>query len=268
MSKTSDTSREAELPFTPPSTWDQTEGALGFFSEASNVGIIIQMAGRWIPPLLTAFSGLFSTIAAISDPLIYFFKALIRALRIIGRHCFNVKFEAEKNGTHPWQTYGDIFSLVMFSLSIPLFLGIAGPVGVTLAWIFGLSGLSVVGYFDYSHQERLAKQKYLSVQKDSMVSSEEKHVIRCEYIAKRNSSYLFKGLLLGLFLLLICGSATAFAPPVIVPILIVISKMASVYLGGIAVARFTNWWCPHLFNSHRVSLENSSERECLLGMSQ
>jgi len=54
---------------------------------------------------------------------------------------------------------------------------------------------------------------------------------REEYTNARNSRRLFMAVLFGLALLLLCGSAVAFAPPVLIPILGVVSNLASLGLG-------------------------------------
>jgi len=232
--------------------WDKTINTFAFFSEAANIGIVIQMISKWWPPLMTIGRGVFSSFVAIADPAIYFFKSLIRLTKIVGRAYFDVKFEEEKNGTHKWQTQADIASLSFFTLAIPMFLGliITGPVGITVAWALALTGLSVVGYFDYFHQEKLALDTYnqklqkfsddIADDKKSSSSRELQHAYR-DYVAARNSKWLFVGLLVGLALLLLCGSAAVFAPPALVPLLFITSKVASGFLAFIACARFANW---------------------------
>ncbi len=245
--------------------WDKAVHYFGICSEAANIGIVLEIIGRWWPALMLVGGGFFSLLVFISDPAIYFFKSLIRLTRIIGREGFGIQFTEEKNGVHRWQTWADILSLTLFSLTIPLFLGliVSGPIGVILAWVFGLSALCIVGYFDYNHQKNRAYIQFMDCHKvfandldafekandddreekyQAMLQSRQlKDEAYADYQTKRNSNRLYMGLLIGLAFLLICGSLAALVPPAIAPILLIVSKIASAYLVAIAVGRFSNW---------------------------
>ncbi len=224
--------------------WQKAADNINIAAEASNVGIVIEIAGKWAPPLMAIGAGVFSYIAFLADPLIYFFKSLNRLTRIVGRKCFGITFEEEKHGTHKYQTLADIVSLSLFVLAIPLFLGaiVASPIGITIAWAVALAGLCVTGHFEYGHQAKKTKEKHEAALADEKSTPEIKEEAKKEYISKRNSYRLFIGLLVGLTFLLICGSAAAFAPPALVPILFITSKIASGYLGLIACGRLLNWF--------------------------
>lgn len=231
--------------------WDKIIGIASGLSEASNIGIVISIISKWCQSILTAAGGFFSALIFYADPLIYCFKSLIRLTRIVARSVFNVKLDEEKIGQHKHQTAADIASLALFSFSIVLFLGllVAPPIGVTVAWCLALSGLSIIGHFDYAHQEKLAKERYEHLKHDLSpnASPEDRKQLQKaldDYNTKRTSKRLFYGLLIGLTLLLVCGSAAVFAPPALAPILYVVSKIASAYLAGIAIGRFGNWALP------------------------
>jgi hypothetical protein len=228
-------------PTQKKSIWDRAVHIFSILSEAANIGIVIEIIAKWWPALLTLGQGFLSLIPFYSDPIIYFFKSLIRLTKLVGRTLFGITFADEKNGGHPWQTLGDILSLSFFSLSVPMFLGavVSGPVGITIGWSLALCGLCVVGFFDYRYQAKVAQMKY------KQADEKESDLLFKEYRSKRNSYILYMGLLLGLGCLLICGSAALFAPPALAPILVIISKAASCYLGLIAAGRFYNWVVSH-----------------------
>lgn len=243
------------------SWWDKRITTFTILSEASNIGIVINMISQWCKQILTVAGGIFGSLVYYADPLIYCFKSLVRLTRIVGREVFNAPFEEEKNGVHKYQTAADVASLTLFSFAIAFFLGamIAPPVGITIAWCCALTGLGIVGYFDYSHQEKLAKEKYHNLV-DSKAPIEEIHDAHKDYLSKRNSKRLFYGLMIGLTLLLICGSAAVFAPPALAPILYIVSKIASTYLAGIAISRFSNWAFPTFTNKITSFLSNCYHR--------
>src|SRR5690606_5047935 len=122
---------------------------------------------------------------------------------------------------------------------------------------------------DYSHRSTLTRNNYLNKHEEFVSAAEEyqnicesghatpqekqrayEQMVLCrqtkdaayaEYQNVKNGKRLFMGLLVGLAVLLVCGSAAAFAPPALVPILFIASKIASAYLGTIAAGRFLNW---------------------------
>lgn len=215
-------------------------------AEISNVGIIIEVIAHWSPifAAMIAF-GPVAYLTLIADPLIYFFRALIRLTRIIGTTFFNMQFIDSIHLTPKerlQQTIGDVLSLVFFILSICFFAGLmASPIGITIAWTMGLCGLMVVGYTDH-HLPQKAAERHLKALKLS-ISPSKTDINEANAYNKglRSAKHLYIALLLGLTLLLICGSAAAFAPIAVIPILLTISKIASIYLGIIAVSRFGCW---------------------------
>ena len=228
-------------------SWQKTVTIFTLLAEAANIGIVLEVAARWLPSFAAlAASGPIAQLMIISDPLIYGFRALIRITRLIGRTFFKISFEEEKHATpseSKEHTIGDLVSLSLFSLSIAFFLGaIAPPIGVTLAWTMGLSGLAVAGYFDYYLPEQRSKAYFEKRNQNKSTTPQELAEAKNEYLKKKNSKRLFMALLVGLSLLLICGSASTFASPALAPALAVTSKLASIFLGGIACGRFLNWW--------------------------
>jgi hypothetical protein len=237
--------------------WRRMVSFFEILAEVSNIGILVEIIAKWIPRFaVLATSPFIIYLMAIADPLIYFFRALIRLTRIVGRNFFGITFVEEKNGTHKYQTLGDIVSLTFFTVAVLLFAFVATttPIGLTLAWTFGLCGLIPIGYFDYTWPEQQAKEKYKLLLKDRNATPESREKALNEYLELRRAKLFFIALLIGLSLLLICGSAAAFAPPVLVPVLIITSKIASIYLGGIAIGRFLAW----LFKSNPEETENTT----------
>lgn len=242
-----ETSKKSNLP---KSKWQKYVNNFNVAAEASNSGILLEIIRKWVPaiskiydlPIIFGFITLTSFIF-FADPLIYFFRSLVRLTRIVGRTVFKIKFDEEAGGTHRYQTLGDIFSLSCFVMAIVFFAGaiVSPPVGITLAWGMALCGLTSVGFFDYIWPEKLAKEKHQSVV-DQLDTPENIALSQKNYQYKRNAKNLYVALLIGLALLLICGSAAAFAPPVLASVFTIVSKVASIYLGAIACGRAINWY--------------------------
>lgn len=256
-------SRKISDKLRKPIHWHKAVALFTFLAEAANIGIVLEIVARWLPGFaVLAASGAIAQLMLISDPLIYFFRALIRVTRLVGRTFFKVSFEEEKYATPSEckeHTIGDLVSLSLFSLSIAFFLGaIAPPIGITLAWTIGLSGLSVAGYFDYYLPEQRSKSYFEKCSQNKFTNSNKLAELKQEYLEKRNSKQLFMALLLGLSLLLICGSAASFASPALAPVLTITSKLASIFLGSIACGRFLNWW----FSSKAKTKEPTSPKTC------
>ncbi len=252
---------DGELQSEKDKHWNKVIRISEGLSEASNIGIVIQIFSKWIHGLFTLFGGFFPVLVFIADPAIYFFKSLIRILRVVGREAFGVKFEEEKYGTHKWQTAGDVVSLILFSFTIVFFLGaiVSGPVGITVAWALAMCGLSVVAKFDYIYREQQAKANWEALKKDPLATAVLIKQAKNDYLFARNSKRFFIALIVCLTLLLVCGSAAVFAPPALAIILFVISKFASASLVGIAFARFGNWlWSGR--NKKRAASEASTPR--------
>lgn len=319
--------------------WNKLIAFFGFNSEVANVGIVVEMVSKWYPPILTVAHGFFFSLAMYADPIIYCCKIAIRLLRVAGRK-LGLELEDEI-AAHPYQTVADLTSVALFGLAIACFVGalIAPPVGITVAWMFALSGLGVTAYFDYAHQEELAEKELKRLQgkkfsteeltKEKLeankaegrkpstkiyyfelmsklendvnnakpgniyISDNGEYVVRdlngfiyrsflrgdlskltskkikenilsaaserccihtklevaeLDYKNKRNSKRLFYALLLGLTVLLVCGSAAAFMPPTIAPILHVAAQVATIYLPCLAAPRFINYMFPAFTN--------------------
>ncbi|HVY53412.1 MAG TPA: hypothetical protein VHA13_02715, partial [Gammaproteobacteria bacterium] len=216
-------------------------------AEISNVGILIQIIAKWIPSFaVLAQSAGFVWLMAIADPMIYFFRSLIRLTRLIGRNFFGIAFEEERDESPRFQkirTIADLISMSLFVVAILCFAGIliAPPVNLTIAWSVALTGLLPIGFFDYFYPARKITKQYNRYKNDIHIKAETKDRLEAKYIHAQNAKKLYMALLVGLGLLLICGTAAAFAPPLLVPILIITSKIASLFLGGIAIGRFANF---------------------------
>lgn len=206
-------------------------------ADFANLSILIQIIGKWVP-LVASFAamGLVSAFLAASDAIIYFFRGLSRLTRIIGREVFEFTFKQENNGVHPLQTVGDAFSLGFFALAITLFSGvlIASPVGITLAWASGIIALSIVTYFDYVYPAGQAYDKM-----NNLPDGPDKIVAEKDYSEKNIEKYFMLAILLGLSLLLICGSASVFAPPLLSTVLHGVAKGAGLFVILANVAKYT-----------------------------
>ena len=226
--------------------WQRAVDTFSILAEASNIGIAVKVVASWIPAI-SAVGSAFGALAAIADPLIYCFRALIRITRVIGRECFDITLDEEENGKrHRWQTAGDLASLALFAIAIPLFFGlmITSPVGVTIAWVLAISGIGVSSYFDYHHPAKVAKQQYeftLEKFNNHLATREEVDTAHHEYIKLRTSKRLFFTLIVNISFLVICSSMIPFAPPMIVPALIILTKVTSGCLALIAVSRLYNF---------------------------
>ncbi|MDR3478439.1 MAG: hypothetical protein P4M14_10455 [Gammaproteobacteria bacterium] len=220
--------------------WQKSIQAFNLLAELSNVGIFYKVVASWLP-FIQALGPVLGTIAGIADPMIYFFRSLIRVTRVVGREYFDITFDEEEKGRHKWQTRADLASLALFSLAIPLFFGliIASPVGITVAWALAISGLGVSAYFDYAYPAKCAKNHYLDTLANGG-SQQEIDDAYDEYQTKKTSKRFFFALVFSISLLVLCTSAAVFAPPAIVPILFLLSKTASACLALIAVGRFRN----------------------------
>lgn len=247
--------------------WRKVDSGLSIAAEFFNSVIVIDIIGKWIPSVALFFvGGPLGLLLLVGDQLIYLCRLLIRLTRLIGRNFLNVKFEEDEHGPpHKLQPLGDLLSLCCFALAIVFFAGalIAPPVGITLAWAMGLCGLGFISFFDYIWPEKQAKQKCERLAQDPHASEQEKIDAQKAYKNQKYSRRLFLTLLLGLSLLLVCGSAAAFAPPLLVPVLLITSKAASIFLGGVACFRFYHWYNTRpkkakLTHAHRLSQSSLS----------
>lgn len=230
-------------------SWQKFVNYLAISAEASNVGIFLEVLGRWIPPVASFVAATpLAYLFLIGDPLIYFFRSLIRLTRLVGKNFFNIEFEEDKNGPpHKLHALGDLLSLSCFSLAVVFFCGalVAPPAGITLAWTMGLLGLGFVSLTDYVWPEKQAYKKYENLLGGNEATAEMKKVAYDEYTSLKKARQLYLGLIINLGVLLICGSAVAFAPPLLVPFLYVASNTASLVLGAIGCRRFYNWYTSH-----------------------
>lgn len=234
----------------PPQTLEQQERKARFLkfdklfyrlSEACNISILLKIIGSWIPIFGTLIAtGPLAYFIFISDPLIYFFKALKRLTRLIGRNQ-QVEFEEEKNGKpHQWQTAADILTLVLSLSVVALFtiaVSLSLPGLTTLGWAIGICSLGIVTYFDYWWPEKLAHKKYIEAQEDSPHDKEQLNLLEKEYENLRFERQANLGTVISVALLLICGSAAVFAPPLLADVLLITSKIASIALGFLGCAR-------------------------------
>jgi hypothetical protein len=222
--------------------WQKAADGLNVMAEVSNFGIFIKVVSAWIPAIQALGAGAIGMMAAFTDPMIYFFRSLIRVTRVVGREFFGIVLDDEENGAHKHQTKADIVSLILFSLAIPLFFGliIASPIGITVAWGLAISGLGVAGYFDYAYPAKRAKEKYEALKIDPAASPQDVANALKDFEIKQTAKRFFFSLIFGVGLLVLCTSAAVFAPPMIIPALFILSKVASALLGLIAVGRFVN----------------------------
>lgn len=228
--------------------WNRLPEIFAGCSEVSNLGIVINIVGKWAPAILTVGGGFLGGIAHFADVLIYVFKALIRITKLIGRLAFQIQFDNEDLHQQKQKILCDLLSLASFSLAILAFAAViaSGPVGITLGWCFGLLGLAVVGHADYFLPKKQLEQELEELYQAQIQNPENIDVNQLFAKAatvkhSQNSFRLYVGLMIGLSCLLICGSAAMFAPAALASVLVIISKLASIYLAAIAVFRFCNW---------------------------
>lgn len=224
--------------------WHWLVKALSICAELANFGIFLEAIARWLPSFRAIVNTtILGSMMDVLDPLIYVFRSLIRVVRLVGRNIFNVMFEEEAHGTHPYQNLADVTVLILFCLAIATFTGllVPPPFALTAAWALALSGLSINWYFDYIYPTERAFAKYqLSVTKKDDESTQLQ--AQEEFEHRRHSMFLFGLVLVGLFFLLVCGSAVIIAPPAVDDALDILSKMGSVFLGIIGCGRLLHWF--------------------------
>lgn len=242
--------------------WDRLSERFLISAEVSNIGIIITIVGLWFPVILKGCYGIFAGIAFVADPFIYFFKSLNRLTRAFARSVLKIPLEEEEYGLyrHKWQTPTDLLSATFFILAGCLLFGlmITNPIGITVGWIFGLTSMCISGWFEHHYQEKISRQRFEASAKHYAYAYEfennddpkcekllklrnERDTLHKKHQIKKRSKQLFIALLIGLAFLLICSSAAAFAPPVVIPVLYVFSKIAAAYLVTIALGRAANF---------------------------
>lgn len=237
-------------------------------AEGANVGIALHVVGQWIP--LFSFS-IFAFISSIADPAIYAFRAIGRWLRTCGR-ALGMDLEEEKHGQPKFGDIADLVCLIFFALAACVLAGliIPGPVGVVFGWLFAMTALSVMTYFDYYKQELLALEKLESAKRDHEQACAEADdgVIFCDsnklhnklnekkiqflqgrvekaetaYIKGSLSRKFYMSLLIALTVLMICSSAAAIAPPAVALMLNIFAKAASASLILINLGRVANYF--------------------------
>lgn len=218
--------------------WQRAVSTFNALADASNIGIVISMISKAWPAIMTVGGGILGSISWMTDGLIYTFRSLSEATRIIGKKFFgmnqenNCPFEEEKNGVHPIQTPLQLLSTGLYAVAVALMFGaiIASPVGIALGWGLALTGLSIATYLNYVRPANLAKEKYTQLKEDPNANPNEVKAAEDDYHEKQKAKLVFVGILLGVAALMLCGTIAVFAPPALVPALLIISKLASAYL--------------------------------------
>lgn len=244
-----------------PSISEKVPEGLEYAAQVANIGIVIEIISRWWPAIMTIGAGILHSLTIYADPIIYCLRGLKQLYKFIHRSCLGLPFEDDPEEEPPKsQAIAELASLGFFVLAVIFFTGclISGPVGVTIAWLSGLAGLLIVGKYEYAYQEKLAKERYedacdnlktainhsdksVETQKKIIALREERDRAYQDYQDKSYSKKLYFGLIFGLFFLLVCGSASVFAPPFLAPVLFYAAKVASLYLACINIGRFTNF---------------------------
>lgn len=251
--------------------WHKATHTFAVLSEACNSGIVIDIINMFYHSIMIVAAGMFGFLAHYADAGIYVFKSLIRATKAIGRYFFDIKFEEDVEQYH-LQTILDLISMLFFIATIVLFTAVSSPIASTIGWILALIGLSIVGYSDYYLPKTETKKNlddalsYLleltqkAINQDSTITNEsldegfQSLEIQYKlYQIKNNSFRLYMMLVVGLSTLLICNSATNFATGLTLVGLGIMAKIASVYLGCLAMVRFHNY----LQNKSLPKVENS-----------
>jgi hypothetical protein len=136
--------------------WHQATEGFTIVSEICNAGIVIGIVALFYPSIMMI--GAFAFLSHYMDALIYVFKALIRATKALGRHCFKIKFEEDVEQHSTTQTTLDLIALLFFIGTIVLLTAVANPLAPTIAWILAWVGLGLVGYSDYYLSKVHAKE--------------------------------------------------------------------------------------------------------------
>ena len=247
-------------------------------ANASNIGVLLQAIASWGGHFLKFAVPTVTAIASYSNPLIYVFRPAGRLARMAGRRIFGEKFFAtEKYGTHKHQTKADLFSMIFFTLAALILFGciLSSPWGIAIGWACGLSALSVVGYFDYGHRVDRTYDHYKMLEAKLEPKLEEvapapvkrnvvmrgihkahdfifgppipdpKHpevkAAKKTWEQKRRAKRLLYALLIGMAFLTICSSVAVFAPPALAPVLYILYKAASIYMGTIYTGILFAW---------------------------
>lgn len=237
--KTGSTALPKKKPRVKKSNWHKLNSILELFAQLANAGIVVHAVAQWIAAFaVLAATGFFSYLTLIADPLIYFFRALIRLTRICGRAFFGIEYHEEKYGTHPRQTLGDIISLIFFTLAILTFTGVltSSPISMAIAWTFAICGLIPVAYFDHIVPLRNAENAMTT-----LPLLHEREAAKEYYQYFRNETLFYLTLIFGLALLLICGSLVPVVPPLLVPIFATTAKAASILLVAVFFCRAFNF---------------------------
>jgi hypothetical protein len=243
--------------------WQKLVDGFDVAADLSNIGIVIHLISTWVPRLaFLASSSVIAFTALIADPLIYFFRSLTRLTRLIGRHYFGIAFREEEINLHAYQSVGDIFSLTFFSSAAVIFAlvaaGIAAsPVFSTIGWVLGLSGLSIVVYFDYYYAQKKAEENLNLLCDHKGIKRKDVRAAEDEYNYRKYAARLMISLVAMLSLALICGSAIAFAPLAVVPALTIIAKITSAVLVPITAGRLINFFSRKPYTSPLASLDHS-----------
>jgi|GEM_PF-5645690 len=232
--------------------WQKLVDFFSAAAEASNVGIVLQTAGQWVPAIAGIFAiNPLSYLILIPERLIYFFRALAALTKVVGRTFFNIRFREEKIKSHPLQTVGDLLCVACFALAVAFFVGalVAPPLNITLAWLMGLAGMGCSSYFNYRWPEKQAKLRYEDLGTDESYQ---------EYKKLSAARHWYMCALAGVSVLLLCGSAVAMVSPTAATVLTLISNTASLFLIGVAALRFRHWVTAQQGNPKKSILQIST----------
>lgn len=243
--------------------WHAATHYFSVLSEACNAGILIDVVHAFEPDITTVFYGILGIFAHYADIGIYVFKVLIRLTKALGRHFFDIQFDDDVKQHSILQTTLDIITMIFFITTIVLLMAISGPIAPTLAWISALIGLCIIGYSDYYLTQKDCKKNLdealnvlVTLTKDCLnkpflVYCQEEEALNKKFKAlenqyklytTKNKSYrLYLMLVAGLSALLICNSATSFVTGLTLSVMSITAKIASVYLGLLAMVRYYNY---------------------------
>lgn len=256
----SSTPYEIDCNIPNPKPWWKTIEIFSVLSEFCNIGIVIGIVNLFYTPIRFIAFGAFALIEHYMEAFIYIFKALIRTTKILGRILFNIQFEEDVLQHNKLQTTLDLIALSLFIATVVLLTAVTSIYATTIAWVVSFIGLIVIDYSDY-YLTKLASRETLKnnvlklltmiqsqmteqVVEDPQSLMKAFNELKLHYFQheiKNKSFILYNMLLLGVGTLLICSSATAFTSGLTFLILGIIAKLASAYLGGIAIMRFHNY---------------------------
>lgn len=206
-------------------------------ADAANTGYLFDALSKWFVAL-----GALAGLGQLIEMLILAFRSLVRLTKIVGRS-IGVAFPGD-HGPKPdrSQIASDLASVTCFLLALILFSGILipPPINFTVAWAVGLVGFAIVNYSDFKRPENKAQEKHERLLQQGS-AQENIEAARIAFTQRRAEWRSHTATLIGLTLMLLCGTAALFAPPLLAPVLLFIAQAASIFIILVFLERPYRW---------------------------